>query len=348
MRQPPAPPPSQYRFDNIDESHFLRQRENTDTQKRASSKSRSRVGVDEMRSSRSPTDSSAGAVGPSRVPHARAAHTQSHPYKRPLSAAGPVGSTLGMMTSGQQAVVRSSSSSTRKARSDDVLHERISQVRAGFGSTMPILPAVGSGKAVPCPAISVWRDAQSSSEIHGFNRDSSLQRVVTGEPEGPMNRYADLSFPPSVKGESSCSQPSSSLPFVSPGSGANTPVQTPAGRIASVINSQGQTQRQLVAPKRYGIRSDIFFDKETNRMTVNMELPGVKKNDVRILMNVCPYTHVRQLTVAGQSHSVLPTGPYTNQERRFGYFSRTVVVPVETKVSVMARSHALSQHDSSL
>ncbi|THH00716.1 hypothetical protein EW026_g1863 [Hermanssonia centrifuga] len=62
-----------------------------------------------------------------------------------------------------------------------------------------------------------------------------------------------------------------------------------------------------------------------------MELPGVKKNDVRILMNVCPYTHVRQLTVAGQSHSVLPTGPYTNQERRFGYFSRTVVVPVETK-----------------
>lgn len=168
--------PSQFRFDNIDESHF------TDAGRH---KAPSRVGVDEMRSSTSPAGSS-GAAGPSRVPHGRA-HTQSHPYRRPRTGASP----------GQQATTATSVSSTvsrrtptRGGREESVLTERTSQLHRG--TEVPSTPAVGSGKAVSCPAMSVWRATLYPSEN---NCDQQGQGAASGGggPSGTTTRYADLS-----------------------------------------------------------------------------------------------------------------------------------------------------------
>ena len=72
-------------------------------------------------------------------------------------------------------------------------------------------------------------------------------------------------------------------------------------------------------------------------MTAMFELPGLKKHDMTITMHVCPFSGVRQLTIMGRSRPVLPEGMYSVQERKFGDFYRTVVVPLHTKVSARSR-----------
>ena len=69
-------------------------------------------------------------------------------------------------------------------------------------------------------------------------------------------------------------------------------------------------------------------------MTAMLELPGLKKSDMRIVMNVCPYSRARQLTISGRSRSSLPPGVYAVQERKFGDFSRVIPLPIDTKVSI--------------
>lgn len=72
-------------------------------------------------------------------------------------------------------------------------------------------------------------------------------------------------------------------------------------------------------------------------MTAMLELPGLKKSNIRIILHCCPYSGIRQLTISGRSRPSLPRGEgiYTVQERKFGDFSRTVPLPKDTKVSVL-------------
>ncbi|KAI0701998.1 hypothetical protein BC835DRAFT_1264152 [Cytidiella melzeri] len=79
------------------------------------------------------------------------------------------------------------------------------------------------------------------------------------------------------------------------------------------------------------IRADVHFNTSANCMTAIFELPGLKKHDLAIKLHMCPYSHVQQLTVVGRSRPALPEGVYTVQERKFGNFYRTVVVPLDTK-----------------
>ena len=81
------------------------------------------------------------------------------------------------------------------------------------------------------------------------------------------------------------------------------------------------------------ITTDVHFDPAASEMTAVFEVPGLKKRDLSIHMCLCPYSRVRQIIITGRSRPVLPQGIYTVQERRFGDFYRTVVVPVNTKVS---------------
>ncbi|KAI0074975.1 hypothetical protein K474DRAFT_1763758 [Panus rudis PR-1116 ss-1] len=85
--------------------------------------------------------------------------------------------------------------------------------------------------------------------------------------------------------------------------------------------------------KRYNIRADVHFDAAANLMTVIFELPGVKKTDLRICMSVCPYSRVRQLTITGRNRPFTPRNRdgFSVQERKYGEFTRTVIVPPETK-----------------
>jgi HSP20 family molecular chaperone IbpA len=72
-----------------------------------------------------------------------------------------------------------------------------------------------------------------------------------------------------------------------------------------------------------------------------LELPGVKKADVRVTLSNCCYNGVRQITVCGHTRPVFPAPPaggpggdLTVRERKFGEFIRTFAVPPGIKVRV--------------
>lgn len=170
--------------------------------------------------------------------------------------------------------------------------------------------------------MSVWRASSIESHEQG-------QRVASGGHSAATNRYAASSVLSAVSGESSC--PPTRPVFPSPSPAATSPTQTPAAQV-SQLPAQDQLRAFLDAEKRFSIRTDVHFDVGSNQMTAMMELPGVKKGDIRIVLNVCPYSGVRQLTITGRSRPALPSGVYTVQERKFGSFVRSVPLPMHTKV----------------
>ena len=84
--------------------------------------------------------------------------------------------------------------------------------------------------------------------------------------------------------------------------------------------------------RNYAIRADVFFDKDANLMKAMLELPGLRKSDLKITLSRCPYTCVKQLTVSGKSKPVFPDVGLAVKERRFGRFYRTMAVPSDTTV----------------
>ncbi|KII91310.1 hypothetical protein PLICRDRAFT_105032 [Plicaturopsis crispa FD-325 SS-3] len=83
--------------------------------------------------------------------------------------------------------------------------------------------------------------------------------------------------------------------------------------------------------RRFGIRSDIHYDAEKQLLTVMLELPGLQKSDMKISLSTCIYNRVRHVQVSGVSKPVFPEDGYAVRERKFGMFSRSFVVPSDTK-----------------
>ncbi|KAJ3487497.1 hypothetical protein NLI96_g3491 [Meripilus lineatus] len=328
--QPPPPPPPptiqiqdrtlapgqrRYQFDNTTESDF--QQEESKPMTRPSSRKPSPLRVaNETR----PDSSHAPTAGPSRVVHTRSVRDQSHPYKRPTS--GGFGS-LGV-----------------RSTSDVLLRERQSQVRQGLGNaSTTISPAVGSGRTASCPAMYTWR-------VNPVNLPS--QHSVSSGRVGDVSavtvtRCALFSYPECVRGESSHAATFASTCFTSP-----EDMTKPTLHLATTLHTAPMAQlspplqhHQSPPPPtnptarsgRFTIRTDVHYDIVTNIMTAMMELPGLKKSDLKVTMSRCPFSCVRQLTISGRSRPVLPIAGHTVQERKFGEFSRTIVVPLETKPS---------------
>ena len=97
-----------------------------------------------------------------------------------------------------------------------------------------------------------------------------------------------------------------------------------------------------MAERNYAIRADVFYDKDANLMKAMLELPGLKKSDLKIILSRCPYTCVKQLTIAGKSKPVFPDVGLAVKERRFGKFYRTMAVPSDTTVRLLSSSSLLS------
>ena len=93
-----------------------------------------------------------------------------------------------------------------------------------------------------------------------------------------------------------------------------------------------------VVERNYAIRADVFYDKDANLMKAMLELPGLKKSDLKITLSRCPYTCVKQLTVSGKSKPVFPDVGLAVKERRFGKFYRTMAVPSDTTVRLPSSS----------
>ena len=74
---------------------------------------------------------------------------------------------------------------------------------------------------------------------------------------------------------------------------------------------------------------DVHYDKDTNKVNVTFELPGMQKEDVSIDV------HNDVLTVSGEdkTSSERSEGGYVIRERRYGKFSRSLSLPHGLKVS---------------
>ncbi|TFY73568.1 hypothetical protein EWM64_g10444 [Hericium alpestre] len=74
-------------------------------------------------------------------------------------------------------------------------------------------------------------------------------------------------------------------------------------------------------------------------MTALLELPGVKRSDLNIILSTCKYTYVRQITVAGRTTPAFADferderegRAQTTRERKYGAFLRRLHVPPNTQ-----------------
>ncbi|GJJ15326.1 hypothetical protein Clacol_009602 [Clathrus columnatus] len=89
-------------------------------------------------------------------------------------------------------------------------------------------------------------------------------------------------------------------------------------------NTQTDRRDLLLRP-----RMDLYESKDKNELTATFELPGMKKEDVSIDLDL---QHNR-LTVSGQSSlsNDLDKEGYSVRERRYGKFSRTIPIPFGLK-----------------
>ena len=131
-----------------------------------------------------------------------------------------------------------------------------------------------------------------------------------------------------------------------------TPTQPPQAPFATI-------RSYLQARRRYplNITSDMHYSQSSNILHVSLELPGVKKQDVKIKLATCYFNHVKFISVLAESAPVfdLPgaiggdqvqgqaqdtsSGTKTSinpdlRERRFGLLRRIIQVPPTTKVRI--------------
>lgn len=362
-------PPSQFRFDNLDVSHFQQQAQAQEAQPRSSTRSSSRkpsslrVAVDQSRPS-----TASSSLGPSRVPHGSRQHAQtSHPYRRASDGAGPSTSAGGARTQTGSRRARNGESGGEQPRHD--IHERQSRLGVGSDSALVGLmrPMVGSGEGTPvvaCPAMHSWRfqstpshqptQTVAAAQQHGVSGasssapgvDAATRCASRSSPDG-RDQGLHVSFPFFLLSALS-PEATSPLPIPTPGS-AHTPAastHTPQMPTADdfAIPSVPQASRTSSMPppplqqylpepvKRYSIRTDIHFDPAAKTLTAMFELPGIKKSDVNIDIRNCPYSGVRQVMIYGRSYPLLPQTGFVVAERKFGEYKRMLVVPLHTQV----------------
>jgi hypothetical protein len=95
-------------------------------------------------------------------------------------------------------------------------------------------------------------------------------------------------------------------------------------------------------------RADYFFCSESRVSTALFELPGVKKNDLKIELSMCQ-NGVKQLSISGETRQPLSDGVIALKERKYGKFRRVLPVRHDTKASrlcslpVSRLKHAFSE-----
>ncbi|KAG6909927.1 hypothetical protein DXG01_014449 [Tephrocybe rancida] len=121
------------------------------------------------------------------------------------------------------------------------------------------------------------------------------------------------------------------------GSVIGSPVDTLLGPPTRDTGTRGDPRR-----KTWMLRADSWYDPEAKKLRVMLEVPGVRKADVRVTLSTCSWNRVKQITVTGVSRPVFPSVSSgesvdgmmleftTMRERQFGEFARTFAVPAET------------------
>jgi HSP20 family molecular chaperone IbpA len=81
-------------------------------------------------------------------------------------------------------------------------------------------------------------------------------------------------------------------------------------------------------------RTDIHYSTEACVLTAMLELPGMNRSDISLVLSTSAFNRVKQVVVTGRSKPEFTEDVYALRERKFGLFSRTFVVPNETRVSL--------------
>ncbi|KIJ63028.1 hypothetical protein HYDPIDRAFT_176125 [Hydnomerulius pinastri MD-312] len=115
-----------------------------------------------------------------------------------------------------------------------------------------------------------------------------------------------------------------------------TPARLPANHSGTVsatssLVSPAHPASRLPDGPKFMIRTDIHYNTDTNVLTAVLELPGLKKSDLSIVLSTSTYNRVKQVVVTGKNRSVFTDTGYAVRERKFGEFSRTLVVSNDTK-----------------
>ncbi|KAG5634722.1 hypothetical protein H0H81_001003, partial [Sphagnurus paluster] len=104
--------------------------------------------------------------------------------------------------------------------------------------------------------------------------------------------------------------------------------------IGSPVDTQLAPTARQETRRMYLLRTDSHYDPETKKLIAMLEVPGVRKTDIRVTLSTCPWNRVKQITVSGIARSVLPpsdaSSEFTIRERKFGEFARTFAVPSDT------------------
>ncbi|KAF8067806.1 hypothetical protein FPV67DRAFT_1562066 [Lyophyllum atratum] len=176
-------------------------------------------------------------------------------------------------------------------------------------------------------------------QLHPYRRPSSAVSAAPPSRQQPLLRFASVQ--PSSSSMPSPAVPSPAMP--SPASATSRLASFGSGIGYVVLAVHGPYLRNaplLDRQRLYLLRTDSYYDPESKRLVTMLEVPGVKKADVRVTLSTCPWNRVRQITVSGTSRPVFPPalasesadgGPeLTIRERKFGEFARTFAVPSDT------------------
>ncbi|KIJ15077.1 hypothetical protein PAXINDRAFT_169283 [Paxillus involutus ATCC 200175] len=128
-------------------------------------------------------------------------------------------------------------------------------------------------------------------------------------------------------------QASSSTSMPAP---TTTPARLPAGysgtvsATTSLISPANAASRLPDGPK-FMPRTDIHYSTEACVLTAMLELPGMNRSDISLVLSTSAFNRVKQVVVTGRSKPEFTEDVYALRERKFGLFSRTFVVPNETR-----------------
>lgn len=96
--------------------------------------------------------------------------------------------------------------------------------------------------------------------------------------------------------------------------------------------------------KSYVIRADVHVDPESKVFTALLELPGVRKDEVRVTLSSCLYNGVKQVSISGRTRDPFASSEGGRglgkivRERKYGRFIRTFAVSSDTKVRLIFES----------
>ncbi|KAF7353840.1 hypothetical protein MVEN_01069600 [Mycena venus] len=151
------------------------------------------------------------------------------------------------------------------------------------------------------------REIEGHQHIHFASHGNTPQSNPVSAMQSPAATRPTFTLPMSEYGPPHQQSVSPSFASSSPG---GAPFE---GAFVPFVPLGPPQETPVANERRYIIRADTYYDPRTRVLTAMLELPGMKKRDLRITLTTTLFNRVRQVTVNGQSRAPFP--PLTSQRR---------------------------------